>query len=74
MVFSAMATAPGIWLSVSEIRNKIFENESEYLSVPTIVRAIDEINHIRGDMEEKQERRGVLRIPTKVFSLNLKID
>lgn len=70
MVFDTLVCSHDEYLSIKDIRNKIFERESEYLNVETIVRAIDDINHVRGDIHETTDRRGVHKVPVKVFKLN----
>lgn len=69
LVFSVLKDNVGIFLSVREINRNLFENYNTNMTIETIVCAIDKLKVVNPNIKEREERRGIKRIPVKVFSL-----
>lgn len=69
MVMYVLAMAEGAGLSLKEIQAAVLEKFAVGLDEKTVIRAIDEADFVVGCITEKSERRGALRLPTKVFGL-----
>lgn len=69
LVFAVLQDNTNNFLSVREINTLLFENHDTNMAIDTIVRAIDKLKTVNGNIAERIERRGEKRIPVKVFSL-----
>lgn len=69
LVFEVLHVNSPDFLSVREINKYLYENYNTNMSIDTIIRAIDKLKTVNGNIAERIERRGEKRIPVKVFSL-----
>lgn len=66
LVLSVFLKEKNTKLSVSDIKKRI-EAKGTYIDARTVVVAIDELKGMHWNIAESSERRGVLKIPVKVF-------
>lgn len=60
--------------SIKEIKEKIFERFQYSIEYKSIVKALDHSQYVSKNILENSERRGLLRQPTKVFSVIIPIE
>lgn len=69
MVLYVLSMAAGEALSIKDIIEKVQERFNITITRKTVVRAIDEADYVTGKITEVSERRGALRLHTKVFAI-----
>lgn len=69
LIYDILEQENGVFYSVRELINEIFEKHSYNYSPDTIVKHIDHLKNTGHTIAETYERRGDKRIRTKTFSL-----
>lgn len=62
----------GEFLSIAEIRSKIFHEYCSVMGIETVVKSIDRLKMLGIKIEEKTARTGVKKVPVKIFKLIIK--
>lgn len=69
LVFSVLNSRKDHFLSVSEIMKILLEEYHTNMTIQTVINQLDKIKVINNFFEEKTERRGLKKVPTKVFTI-----